>query len=237
MKTFESLRRLLHASADVFFPRHCIVCGVRLALDEQQLCAACLHQLPMVHFPSLEENQITDRFVGLFPIIHASSFFYYKKGSVVNKILFELKYQDNPQVGYVMGRYLARLVKGRRFFDDIDVILPVPLSRSRRWSRGYNQSEWIARGVASVTGLPIDVRSVVRVRNNPSQTRMGRLARMDNVQHLFAQTAAASSLCGKHVLVIDDVFTTGATILSLCETLSSLADIRFSILTLACTKT
>lgn len=229
----ELWHRRLRACADVFFPRTCVVCGCRLGLDELQLCAACLHQLPLVRFSSDHENPLTDRFVGLFPMERAASCFHYQKGATVNHILFDLKYHDNPQVGYVLGRFMARLLQSRGFFQGVDVLLPVPLSRARRWQRGYNQSEWLARGVASITRLPVCTRAVRRVRNNPSQTRLDRLGRMENVRSLFALRRAAAQLQGKHLLLIDDVFTTGATMMSLCDVLAEVPGVRFSILTLA----
>lgn len=229
----ESWHRRLLACSDVFFPRTCVVCGCRLSLDERQLCAACLHQLPLVRFASYRENPLTDRFVGLFPMEQAASCFHYQKGATVNHILFDLKYHDNPQIGYVLGRFMARLLRNRGFFDGVDVLLPVPLSRTRRWQRGYNQSEWLARGVSAITCLPISTRAVRRVRNNPSQTRLDRLGRMENVRSLFVLTRDAAKLQGKHLLLIDDVFTTGATMMALCDVLSSIPGIRFSILTLA----
>ena len=88
------LRRYFRACADVFFPRLCVVCGTRLALDEEQLCISCLHQLPLIRFASFSENPMADRFVGLFPIIKAASCFHYQKGAAVNQILFDLKYRD-----------------------------------------------------------------------------------------------------------------------------------------------
>lgn len=229
----ESIRRYIRACADVFFPRLCVVCGTRLALDEQQLCISCLHQLPLVRFASFTENPMADRFVGLFPIVRAASCFHYQKGATVNRILFDLKYHDNPQVGYVLGRFMGRMLLARGFFDEVGVILPVPLSRLRRWQRGYNQSEWLARGVSAITGIPVCCDAVRRVRNNPTQTRLDRWRRLENVDSIFRLTRHSSALSGKHLLLIDDVFTTGATMLSLCDTLKTIPGVRFSILTLA----
>lgn len=229
----ESIRRYIRACADVFFPRLCVVCGTRLALDEQQLCISCLHQLPLVRFASFTENPMADRFVGLFPIVRAASCFHYQKGATVNRILFDLKYHDNPQIGYVLGRFMGRMLLARGFFDEVDVILPVPLSRLRRWQRGYNQSEWLARGVSAITGIPVCCDAVRRVRNNPTQTRLDRWRRLENVDSIFGLTRHSSALSGKHLLLIDDVFTTGATMLSLCDTLKTIPGVRFSILTLA----
>lgn len=229
----ESIRRYIRACVDVFFPRLCVVCGTRLALDEQQLCISCLHQLPLVRFASFTENPMADRFVGLFPIVRAVSCFHYQKGATVNRILFDLKYHDNPQVGYVLGRFMGRMLLARGFFDEVDVILPVPLSRLRRWQRGYNQSEWLARGVSAITGIPVCCDAVRRVRNNPTQTRLDRWRRLENVDSIFGLTRHSSALPGKHLLLIDDVFTTGATMLSLCDTLKTIPGVRFSILTLA----
>lgn len=229
----KSFRRHLRSWADVFFPRQCVVCGCRLALDEQQLCVACLHQLPLVRFSSYRENPMADRFVGLFPMERAAACFHYHRGAAVNRILFDLKYKDNPHVGYVLGRFMARMLMSRGFFEGVDLLVPVPLSYRRRWKRGYNQSEWLAKGIAEVTGLPVCTRGVRRVRNNPSQTRLDRWGRMENVQSIFALTPQADRFSGKHLLLVDDVFTTGATMLSLCDTLAVLPQVRFSVLTLA----
>lgn len=232
MKNISDIVRFSRAVADVFFPRLCVICQNRLALDEQQICAACLHDLPVVRFSSYCENPMTDRFVGLHPVARAAACFHYQKGAKVNQILFDLKYRDNPHVGYVLGRFMAAQLP-RSFFDGIDMIIPVPLSRSRYWKRGYNQSEWLARGLSDKTGIPVCCGAVRRCRDNPTQTRLDRWGRMENVYSLFGLTDRSGLLTGCHVLLVDDVFTTGATLLSLCDALSEVSGIRFSILTLA----
>lgn len=218
---------------EIIFPRYCRVCGDRLSKSEQEMCAACLQKLPRIRSTLTEASEVEKLFWGLLPIVRGDSLFYYEKGSPYGKLLFHLKYYNHPATGEFLGRYAATELKARGFFDGIDLLVPLPLSPKRERKRGYNQSDYIARGIAAVTGLPIENHCVVRRISNESQTHMNRIERWENVKGIF-QVTNPSPLQGKHLLLVDDVLTTGATLRS-CgnEILSLLPDVRLSIFTLA----
>lgn len=199
---------------------------------EEVICVRCQADLPRVRTVSFEENDIARIFWGLVPIEKGISFFHYAPHSPYSRILFELKYHDHPEVGKTMGRMMAEELKATSFFDGIDLIVPIPLSRKKERQRGYNQSDWIAWGISEATGIPTDTTSVVRTKSNPSQTTLDHRQRRENVRDIFA-VRHPESLEGCHILLVDDVITTGATMLSCAETIARACRVRFSVLSLA----
>ena len=199
---------------------------------EEVLCVRCQADLPRVRIVSFEENDIARIFWGLVPIEKGFSFFHYTTHSPYSRILFELKYHNHPEVGRTMGRMMAEELKTTSFFDGIDLIVPVPLSRKKKRQRGYNQSDWIAWGISEAAGIPADTTSVVRTKSNPSQTTLNHRERRENVRDIFA-VRHPESLEGRHILLVDDVITTGATMLSCAETIARTCRVRFSVLSLA----
>ena len=131
-----------------------------------------------------------------------------------------------------MGRLMAEELKATSFFDGIDLIVPIPLSRKKKRQRGYNQSDWIAWGISEAIGIPTDTTSVVRTKSNPSQTTLDHRQRRENVRDIFA-VRHPESLEGRHILLVDDVITTGATMLSCAEAIARACRVRFSVLSLA----
>lgn len=199
---------------------------------EEVLCIRCQADLPRVRTVSFEENDIARIFWGLVPIEKGISFFHYTPHSPYSRILFELKYHNHPEVGKTMGRMMAEELKATSFFDGIDLIVPIPLSQKKERQRGYNQSDWIAWGISEATGIPTDTTSVVRTKSNPSQTTLDHRQRRENVRDIFA-VRHPESLEGRHILLVDDVITTGATMLSCAETIARACRVRFSVLNLA----
>lgn len=199
---------------------------------EEVICVRCQADLPRVRTVSFEENDIARIFWGLVPIEKGISFFHYAPHSPYSRILFELKYHNHPKVGKTMGRMMAEELKATSFFDGIDLIVPIPLSRKKERQRGYNQSDWIAWGISEATGIPTDTTSVVRTKSNPSQTTLDHRQRRENVRDIFA-VRHPESLEGRHILLVDDVITTGATMLSCAETIARACRVRFSVLSLA----
>ena len=164
------------------------------------------------------------------PIQRATAFFYYSGSN--REILMQLKYKRNPDIGFYLASQFAKEIKDSNFFDGIDVIIPIPLNWIRRMKRGYNQSEYIARGISYVTGIPVYTKAVKRVRNNKSQTRMKHHERYDNVQNLF-RLVHPEFIEGKHVLLVDDVTTTGATITSCAKEIAKAKNTKITVLTIA----
>lgn len=226
------MRSWINSFINLLFPNCCVVCGDNLAVGEEFICTKCNVRMPRTNFHLQKDNEVERRFWGRISIETATSYFYYSKGSDYRRILYELKYHGCKELGEVMGRHMATELFSSGFFQGIDLIIPVPLHRKRRKSRGYNQSEWIALGISNTTGIPMDVCGLVRNLANSTQTRKSVFERWENVQGIFKnQTPQAFS--GKHILLVDDVLTTGATLLSCADALSESSDVKISIVTLA----
>lgn len=232
MKHTLLIKDWLGSFLSLFFPRYCIVCGRTLAKGEECLCIMCNINLPRTDYHLRKDNPVEKMFWGKIPLERATSFFFYRKGSDFRQILHQLKYGGQKGIGAIMGRYMAAELLESGFFEGVDVILPVPLHKKKQQIRGYNQSEWIARGIAAVTGISIDTESVVRRKNTETQTRKSFLERWENVEGIF-ELNHAESLIGKHILIVDDVLTTGATTVECASCLTDIEGIRISILTLA----
>ncbi len=168
---------------------------------------------------------------GQVEVERVAALFYYEAGSETDKIVYDLKYHNHPEIGEEIGRMIAREFAPAAFFDGIDAVVPLPLARRRQQQRGYNQSMMVARGVSAVTALPIFDKVARRTVFVKSQTSMGRWDRIDNVAGVF-EVSQAETLQGKHILLIDDVMTTGATVISCIRELQRVADVRVSVLTI-----
>lgn len=222
----------LYSFVSLFFPRCCIICSAPLARGEECLCTCCNINLPRTNLHHREENPVEQLFWGKVALERATSYLYYVKGSDLRKILHPLKYTGQKDIGEVMGRYMAAELSLSNFFDGIDVIIPVPLHQKKQQQRGYNQSEWIARGVAAITTLAVNSSCVIRKKNTETQTSKTVFQRWENVDGIFCVTQPALFV-GKHILLIDDVITTGATTMACAAAFESIEGIRISVLTLA----
>lgn len=225
-----------HRLLDLLAPRLCVVCGHRLTVTEQVLCAPCNMHLPRTGFQfSPLDNPMARLFWGIIPVERVAALFYYESHSKVANILYDMKYHDHPEIGFIMGRMMAVEFSEAGFFDGIDLIVPIPLASKRQRQRGYNQSMELARGISHMTGLPIYNRVVRRTRFEKSQTRMGRRDRQENVDSVF-QVQDIDTLHGHHVLLVDDVITTGATMTACARELLKADGIKLSLLSLAYAK-
>lgn len=217
-------------------PQQCFVCGGRLSPTENAMCSVCSLHLPRTGFcSSPHDNPMARLFWGLVAVDKAAALFYYTVRSNVARVIYAMKYYGRADIGLKLGRMAALEFMDEGFFDDVDVIVPVPLARKRQRERGYNQSEAIARGVSSVTGLPVECRAVERTVFHVSQTSLMRWERMDNVDGIF-RLSDASRLRGRHVLLVDDVVTTGATLTACASVMAAVPGIRLSMMTLGYTK-
>lgn len=230
-----SIRRLLTSLSESLFPRQCTVCRQRLTPDEHALCTGCLMSLPMVRHASYVDNPMVRTFWHLLPVERGTAGFYYNRYSASKRLFYAFKYHHQPHVARDMGAWLAQQLLSSGFFNEMDLILPVPLTPLHRLKRGYNQSEQLARGIASVTGLPIDAKCLIRKGFSRSQTRLHRNERTTNVKGTIRCTRH-NQLKNKHILLVDDVMTTGATLLACGEALKDIEGVRISILTLGLTQ-
>ncbi|CCZ40834.1 putative uncharacterized protein [Bacteroides fragilis CAG:558] len=222
-----------HSFWSLLFPRCCVVCGSPLSRGEECLCTCCNINLPRTGFHLRKDNPVECLFWGRIPgLKRASSFLFYRKGSDFRRILHLLKYGGYKELGEVMGRYMAAELSSGGFFDGVDMIIPVPLHRKKQKLRGYNQSEWIARGIASVTGIPLCAECMIREKNTETQTRKSTFERWEDVEGIF-RLCDTVHFEGKHVLLVDDVLTTGATTVACASAFARVSGIRISVLTLA----
>lgn len=232
MKHTLLIKDWLYSFISLLFPRCCVVCGRPLAKGEECICAMCNINLPRTNYHLQKDNLVEQLFWGKIPLERATSFFFYRKGSDFRQILHQLKYGGQKEIGAIMGRYMASELTVSGFFEGIDVIIPVPLHKRKQRIRGYNQSEWIARGISAVTGICIDTEVIVRRKHTDTQTRKSTFERWENVDGIF-ELHHAESLKGKHLLVVDDVLTTGATTVACASRLMEIEGVRISVLTLA----
>lgn len=221
---------------DFVMPRFCPICGRRLSLNEPQLCSSCLLELPYTGFLERPyDNQMVDRLYGkIRNFERGASLFYYMYDDRRN-FLFDLKYHDRPEMGLWLGQEAGRQMLRTGFLDGIDAIIPVPLAYSRLRQRGYNQSEIIAQGISEVTGVPVLTHVARRTTFAKSQTRLSTTQRFENVKDAF-QLVDADAIRHRHVLIVDDVVTTGATTTALASQLSTAGDVRISVFSLAIVK-
>lgn len=228
------LSGLVHDIDEVLFPRVCVVCGKKLVAAEPSVCAGCLSRLPYTCYRGMSGNATERLFYGMVPLVRANSFFYYYPGSDSHRILMALKYERHPELGRFLGSMMAAELLGTGFFNDIDAIVPVPLAPRRERRRGYNQSYMLAKGVADVTGIPVMDKVVKRVVEGLSQTRLSHSERRGNVEDVFS-CICPQLISKQHVLLMDDVVTTGSTLSSCMRAMNVSCETRFSVLTLALT--
>ncbi len=224
--------RVIHLIA----PQPCAICGSRLAIDEQVICLACNLHLPRTDYASNAlDNEMARRFWGRIPVERAAALFFYEAGSEVSNIIYDLKYHHHPEFGTIMGRMTAEEFATENFFEGIDLIIPIPLEKKRQRKRGYNQSLEIAKGVNEVTGIPIMNDAVERITFDESQTHKSITRRMESVENAF-RAKEGVSLDGKHLLIIDDIVTSGATVCACVKALMQCGDIKVSVLSLGMAK-
>lgn len=221
---------------ELIAPRLCVMCGKRLSIGEEYVCGACQLHIPRTffHFHPID-NIMAQMFWGQMPVERAAAMFLFQPQSVSSKIIYDMKYHNNQDLGVVMGRMMAREALPSGFFEGIDMIVPVPLASDRMRQRGYNQSEMLARGISDVSGIEMSTQIVARKEFRQSQTHLSRQERMENVDGQFVLTANSEDLAGKHILIVDDVATTGATIITCATAMKEIQGIRFSVMTLAFT--
>lgn len=220
----------------LFFPPICAACGRRLSDQDDFLCSYCRWEIPLTGFWGKAENPVAAIFHGHLPIVNASAFYFFVSGSGFRDLIHDFKYHNNWLLARKMGEWYGAELAASPLYADIDVVVPVPLHIRKKIRRGYNQSEYIAKGISMATGIPLDRGSIRRSTYNVSQTRRRKSERWENVEGIFS-VRIPDALRGKHLLLVDDVLTTGATIISLGETiLKAVPDCRLSIATLAVSK-
>lgn len=227
------LGNILRDLTSVIFPNRCIVCGETVDSSVHGICLSCRLSIPTTGFCYRHQNPIREHFEGLFPVDECSSFFIFKADDSWQRMIHNFKYHDKWGYALTMGRWFGAELRASGHYNDIDLVIPIPLHWRKSLKRGYNQSTYIAEGIAREIGAKLDSSTVCRTKNNPSQTRQHVKDRWSNVDDIFT-VRDATKLENKHILLVDDVLTTGATISSCARAiLNATPTCRVSIVTLA----
>ncbi len=224
--TFEGLRHLL-------FPRLCGGCGKALLPAEDPLCLVCGLEIPRTEAHHIEANETALRIAGRFPFEKASSWAYFTQEGLLQHLLHNIKYRQREDWAIALGKQLGRELKDAKW--EVDTILPVPLHPKKQRQRGYNQSELLCDGIGEAMSIPVWPDALRRLRHTESQTAKNTSQRLLNVKDAFAVTPHfKEKLRGRHILLVDDVLTTGATLESCANALlQAVPNIQVSIATLA----
>jgi competence protein ComFC len=199
---------LLQRLINLFYPDLCAGCGEPLSTGNSVICIACRMQLPYTKFDSTDNNPVTRAFWGRVPVQHATALLYYQKHTIVQKLLHALKYRNRIDVADVFGSEMAQLIKGNEVLQECDALIPVPMHPSKFRTRGYNQAELLAKEVSKIVQKPMNVSLLKKESITNSQTHKGRFDRWRNSEENFV--AQRTNL--RHVILVDDVITTGATL-------------------------
>lgn len=226
MKTLQHIGR---SFAHLFFPQVCYGCGSDLVMHQQLLCLQCLHQLPYTSFQLHAGNPVEKKFWGRLPVVHAAGIFYLTKDSMLERLLYQLKYKGKKETGTWCGRLMGQALQ-HTSFSGVDALVPLPLFPEKERKRGYNQATLLCEGMAAEMNKPVWKQAVQRSSSTQTQTRKNRIERWENMQGRFVVHDAAK-VSGRHVLLVDDVITTGAT-LEACGMALTAAGAQVSIVTL-----
>jgi len=217
---------------ELLFPTLCITCGNRLVTQEKFLCLDCWHDLPVTNFHFDTENKVARLFWGRVKVENATAFFAYNKGSNYQHLIHFIKYKGLKELGFETGRRFGIALSASPEFNSIDFVVPVPLHPKKQKLRGYNQSEWISKGISESLKKPVSTDNLKRNLHTSTQTRKNRYERWENVENIFEVTRP-EEFAGKHILLIDDVVTTGSTLESCAFQLLHIENVKVSIATLA----
>lgn len=231
-----TLGSALRALRTLLFPSSCMICGEHIGSKMHGICIRCRYEIPLTSYWRSEENPVKEHFAGLVPLVQGSSFIFYSGESLWRDMVHRFKYGGEWAIAESMGRWYGAELRDSGLYDDIDIVVPIPLHPLKTLRRGYNQSRYLAEGIAHELGAKVVADAVVRRRNNPSQARRRGSERWDNVEALF-ELRKADKLRGKHLLLVDDVLTSGATLTACAEAILKVQpDCRISIATLAVTQ-
>ncbi|MFV0521701.1 MAG: ComF family protein [Mangrovibacterium sp.] len=217
---------------DLLIPRGCLCCHRKLLVEEKYLCIGCMSRLPISNDWEIPQNNLKDTLEELIPVESAAALLAYESASKYHHILHALKYHNQPQVGIFFGNMFGRLITQHKILADADYICPIPLHPKKEKKRGYNQSAYLAKGVAEYTSVAFNDSNLIRRVNTQTQTKMDFEERQENMKGVF-HCVNPQLFQDKHIILIDDVITTGATIKSCTYTILPQCNARISVLCLS----
>ncbi|NVJ88729.1 MAG: ComF family protein [Flavobacteriaceae bacterium] len=218
----------------IFYPKLCAGCNQKLTKNEFVVCTICRNDLPQTNIKDFKNNKIIDAFYGKVLIEKAYALLFYRKENVTKKLIQELKYKGNEDIGVFLGNWLGEFLKEQKEFNEIDVIVPVPLHKKRLKSRGYNQVIKFGERISFYINRPLVSDKLVRVSATKTQTLKSRFERFTNLDTKF-MLYDHRFFIGKHVLLVDDVITTGATLEACAKEFSNIKACKVSVVTMAYT--
>jgi ComF family protein len=216
----------------LLFPRLCYACGNTLLRNERLICTECYILIPRTDYHLHEDNPVARLFWGRCRIERASAFSFYNKDSRIRKLIHNLKYKGIKDVGTELGKIYGQSLAGSEFLADVDLIIPVPLHPSKMRIRGFNQAEVIAEGFSASTGIEVSNEALLRVSHSDTQTKRSRFERWKNVEGIFVVNDP-DKISGRHILLLDDVITTGSTLESCANELLKIGGVKVSVVALA----
>jgi ComF family protein len=226
------LKNILSGTVHLFYPHICTGCGSDILEENTLLCLRCIHDLPHTNFAQYSNNPVEKYFWGRLPISAGYSEFYFSKEFLIQHLIHQLKYKDDTNIGFYLGELMGKTLLNSNRFNSIDALIPLPLYADKEHKRGYNQAAVICNGMSSVMNIPVLNGHVIRQHATETQTRKHRTERWENVKGSF-KVIKESTLKNKHLLLVDDVITTGATLEACGSILLQTENVKLSIATLA----
>lgn len=223
---------MLQDFLSLIYPRNCVACGNSLFKHEDQVCNYCYSNLPKTNFHKQTRNPVDILFYGRTPLLLASSFYLFQKKGSIQKIMHAIKYKHNKDLAVLVGKWYAEDLREDPIISKADYIIPVPLHSKKFKIRGYNQSEEFARGLSEGLKTDLNISVLKRKEFTETQTKKSKYERWENVEDVF-ELITPETFKNKHVVLVDDVITTGATIEACCQLLQSIEGIQISVLSIA----
>jgi len=219
----------------LIYPALCYACGKGLMNQEKCICTFCKYHLPKTNFHNNEDNPVSKLFWGRVNIHSATSYYHFEKGGKVQELIHKLKYQGHQDIGETLGHSFSRDLSQAKLYEGVDVVIPVPLHPKRLRERGYNQSESFAQGLAKGFGAECVTDKLCRIVNTTTQTYRSRFDRWANMSSVFG-VRSPDFFDGAHVLLADDVITTGSTLEACAQVLHMIPNVKVSVAAIACAK-
>ena len=227
------MSNISNSISHLLFPHNCLGCATDVLNNDDLICARCATELPETNYFKATNNPIEKTFCGRVKIENAAAGFYFTKQSLMQHLLQQLKYKGNKEVGIYLGKLIGYELQKSIRFDDIEVLIPLPLNAKKEFKRGYNQSMLICQGIASIWQKPVLKDAVIRTVFTETQTNKTRINRWENMDGVFA-IANEKALEGKHILLVDDVVTSGATFEACGSEILKISNTKLSIAAVAC---
>ena len=228
-------QEIIQGISHLFFPHICAGCGSDLPSEQQFLCTHCFHELPHTNFDRFPGNPVEKIFWGRVPVISATAHYFFSKRSALQQVMHQFKYQGNQKIGIYFGRLMGESICNSGRFNSINAVIPLPLHPSRQKKRGYNQAGILSEGIAEIMQLPVLHHAITRVLATETQTHKSRINRWQNIEGKF-QLTGSENINNMHLLLVDDIITTGATLDACANTLLQERNVQVSIAALAYTE-